>query len=243
MNCPKCGSEDLQSYIQDGEERTHCNTCGENDWSSEFAQPSPQPAPAGEGTDPATWLKLRAAERLADEVANLVVIGKLNARSAAADALLDYRDPPRSERSDRLSDLEQELAALRTAREADAAELKRLRGLKRDLHRIIASYGSANAVHAYKLFVLAIKNAKSKQRTTHHPSGNERNVKLWFFRTDRGYYLANFAATKADVAAQGRCGVSFPWSLHVGNRRPSGFPNLAKGQCVPVTLLAEGEGE
>ena len=36
----------------------------------------------------------RGAERLADEVAALVKAGKLGSRSPAADALLDFRDPP-----------------------------------------------------------------------------------------------------------------------------------------------------
>lgn len=46
-----------------------------------------------------------AADRLADEVAALVVNRHLDSRSAAADALLDYREPPRTERSDRIADL------------------------------------------------------------------------------------------------------------------------------------------
>lgn len=50
-----------------------------------------------------------AADRLADEVAALVVNRHLDSRSAAADALLDYREPPRSERSDRIVALEGEL--------------------------------------------------------------------------------------------------------------------------------------
>lgn len=54
-----------------------------------------------------------AADRLADEVAVLVTNGYLDSRSAAADALLDYRNPPRSPRSDRLADLERENAELR----------------------------------------------------------------------------------------------------------------------------------
>lgn len=52
----------------------------------------------------------RAADRLADEVAALVRRGKLDSRSPAADALLDYRNPPSSPRADRLAELEQQLA-------------------------------------------------------------------------------------------------------------------------------------
>jgi hypothetical protein len=50
--------------------------------------------------------KLRAAEALADEVAVLVRRGVIDARSPAADALLDFRNPPSSPRADRLAELE-----------------------------------------------------------------------------------------------------------------------------------------
>lgn len=68
------------------------------------------------------------ADRLADEVAALVSGGKLDSRSPAADALLDYRNPPRTPRSDRL--------ALQDAREAALVAAARgwpdkLRGLAR----------------------------------------------------------------------------------------------------------------
>ena len=56
-------------------------------------------------------IQRRAADRLADEVAVLVMRGDLDARSAAGDRLLDYRNPPRSPRSDRLLELEYALAA------------------------------------------------------------------------------------------------------------------------------------
>ena len=44
------------------------------------------------------------ADRLADEVAVLVRRGALDSRSPAADALLDYREPPSSSRADRLAE-------------------------------------------------------------------------------------------------------------------------------------------
>ena len=50
-----------------------------------------------------------AAERMADEIAGLVQRKVIGSRCPAADALLDYRDPPRSERSDRLVDLENQI--------------------------------------------------------------------------------------------------------------------------------------
>jgi hypothetical protein len=62
--------------------------------------------------------KLRAAEALADEVAVLVRRGVLDSRSPAADALLDFRDPPSSPRADRLAELEK-------LREDDIAEGRR----------------------------------------------------------------------------------------------------------------------
>lgn len=55
--------------------------------------------------------KERAAEALADEVAVLVERKAIDSRSPAADALLDYRDPPRSVRADRIATLEGKLAA------------------------------------------------------------------------------------------------------------------------------------
>jgi hypothetical protein len=70
-----------------------------------------------------------AADRLADEVAVLVVNRRLDSRSAAADALLDYRNPPRSERSDRLAALEETNRELADALEGIRAEAgKGLRG-------------------------------------------------------------------------------------------------------------------
>jgi len=59
-----------------------------------------------------------AADRLADEVASLVARGLLDSRSAAADALLDYREPPRTPRSDRLAEVEQENERLKHGIEA-----------------------------------------------------------------------------------------------------------------------------
>jgi hypothetical protein len=49
------------------------------------------------------------ADRLADEVAVLVRRRVIDARSPAADALLDYRNPPSTPRADRLADLEDRL--------------------------------------------------------------------------------------------------------------------------------------
>lgn len=46
------------------------------------------------------------ADRLADEVAVLVRRGVIDSRSPAADALLDYRNPPSTPRADRLAELE-----------------------------------------------------------------------------------------------------------------------------------------
>ena len=48
----------------------------------------------------------RAADALADEVEVLVKTGVIDSRSPAGDALLDYRDPPSSDRADRLEQLQ-----------------------------------------------------------------------------------------------------------------------------------------
>jgi len=50
-------------------------------------------------------LDKRCADALADEVAVLVKRGVIDSRSPAADALLDYRNPPSSPRADRLAAL------------------------------------------------------------------------------------------------------------------------------------------
>lgn len=69
--------------------------------------------------DEAKWraetaqLRIHDAERLADEVDVLVQRKVIDARSPAADALLDFRGEPRSERSDRLVQLESEVGWLR----------------------------------------------------------------------------------------------------------------------------------
>jgi len=52
------------------------------------------------------------ADRLADEVAVLVHRKWLDARSPAADALLDYRDPPSTPRADRMAKLEGQVLQL-----------------------------------------------------------------------------------------------------------------------------------
>lgn len=54
----------------------------------------------------------RAADALADEVAVLVRRKIIDSRSPAADALLDYRNPPSTERADRMAKLEAERDAL-----------------------------------------------------------------------------------------------------------------------------------
>ncbi|MCK5604755.1 hypothetical protein KAR91_22895 [Candidatus Pacearchaeota archaeon] len=46
---------------------------------------------------------LKAADALADEVAVMVQIGSLDARSRASDALLNYRNPPYSENSQKIA--------------------------------------------------------------------------------------------------------------------------------------------
>lgn len=52
------------------------------------------------------------AMRLADEVAVLVRRRVIDARSPAADALLDFRDPPDTPRADRMAELERAAAAM-----------------------------------------------------------------------------------------------------------------------------------
>lgn len=56
------------------------------------------------------------ADRMADEIAVLVQRKVISSRCPAADALLDYRDPPQSPRSDRLLELETAIDAYRAAK-------------------------------------------------------------------------------------------------------------------------------
>ena len=55
----------------------------------------------------------RCADRLAEEVAVLVLRKVIDSRSPAADALLDYRDPPSTEHADRLAKADAECERLR----------------------------------------------------------------------------------------------------------------------------------
>lgn len=102
----------------------------------------------------------RDADRLADEVAVLVRRDVIGSRSPAADALLDYRDPPSSERADRLAHLEREVE--RVAAERDrmysnnqalykiVGELKHLRdeaiAQNDGLRRALGEYGQHNPI-------------------------------------------------------------------------------------------------
>ena len=54
-----------------------------------------------------------SADRMADEIDVLISRKIIDSRSPAADALLDYRDPPRSDRSDRLAVLEKKIEKLK----------------------------------------------------------------------------------------------------------------------------------
>jgi len=68
---------------------------------------------------------VRCADALADEVAVLVRRRVIDARSPAGDALLSYRDPPWSKRSDRMAALEAENAELRRQLEQARGEAQR----------------------------------------------------------------------------------------------------------------------
>lgn len=71
-----------------------------------------QPAPV---TDAESPFDRQAADEMADAVAALVTRKVIDARSPAADALLNYRNPPRTERSDLISELQAENERLREA--------------------------------------------------------------------------------------------------------------------------------
>lgn len=70
----------------------------------------------------------RDGGRLADEVDVLIRAKVLDSRSPAADALLDFREPPSTPRSCRLAALEQELTTSRAAMDKTRQEADRLLG-------------------------------------------------------------------------------------------------------------------
>ncbi len=71
------------------------------------------------------------ADALADEVAVLVRRKVIDSRSPAADALLDYREPPSTPRADRMAQLEQELDRARIALAKADGDLQREAELRR----------------------------------------------------------------------------------------------------------------
>lgn len=89
------------------------------------------------------------ADRLADEVAVLIQRRIIDARSPTADALLDYRETMRTERSDRLATLD---AELETAR----AELRAVGELLARIHRDGGHYQADHGT------LKAIKDAEAK---------------------------------------------------------------------------------
>lgn len=66
----------------------------------------------------------RCADALADEVAVLVRRKVIDMRSPAADALLDYREPPTTPRADRLAEIEAELAQIHERREPSTIDVE-----------------------------------------------------------------------------------------------------------------------
>ncbi len=71
-----------------------------------------------------------AADKMADEIMWLIDHGRLDARSRLADAQLDYRESePRSPRSDRVADLEQDNSSLLLANDEARKTIDRLNAL------------------------------------------------------------------------------------------------------------------
>ena len=62
-------------------------------------------------------------------------------------------------------------------------------------------------------------------------------MKLWFFRTPGGrYMLSSFKIEKDDMDIYAYSGSAGVMTL---SRKPSGFPPLAPGECVPVELVVK----
>lgn len=80
------------------------------------------------------------ADRLADEVEKLIVDGKLDGRSPAADALLDYREP--SDRSELLKRIARERVISRSAEiDREVEEMERLKAIEAAAREVVAHLG------------------------------------------------------------------------------------------------------
>lgn len=117
LQCPACKAK-LGFSLVDGGQWWNCDGC-KHRWPVHGVSPERFAEVERQATE-MTW-KIRAADTLADTVAALVQRKVIDFRSAAADALLDYRDPPRNERTDLLAaaqeciaQLEQQLAESRS---------------------------------------------------------------------------------------------------------------------------------
>lgn len=122
-------------------ERLHWRQEAERMQEVEQGEATPVEAPGAEQGWRSPMLK-RAADALADEVAALVRRRVIDSRSPAADALLDYRDPPTTPRADRLAVLEAERDAA-TAR-AEQAE-RRVQTFQHGERQALKMAGEAEA--------------------------------------------------------------------------------------------------
>ncbi len=145
LPCPFCGGVGLGESVSNGQWWIEC-ICGVVVTSA----PTRKAAIDIWNTRRMRTFKDRAADALADEVAVLVQRKVIDSRSPAADALLDFRNPPMSEHSSRMVTLEVVVEQLqgerdiaRKERNADRAELVRLRAVVGEMQALAGKLDGA----------------------------------------------------------------------------------------------------
>lgn len=109
IRCPVCGAKPARTNL------THasCSRCVVRRPIAQWTVVDGQSDRELERQRDEALSRVRCADAIADEVAVLVRRKVIDSRSPAADALLDYREPPSTERADRLAQLEAQLEETR----------------------------------------------------------------------------------------------------------------------------------
>ncbi len=108
--------------------------------------------------------RLRDADMLADEVAALVMRRVIDSRSAASDALLRYREEPRTELSDRIAALESALSAARAALDGEREALAVICDEQASLAKRDRCHAEAVTLHQIAVMIRARRAAEAKPK-------------------------------------------------------------------------------